>query len=420
MLAQRDPHRQYPLRVTLSKRRLKIGIDFRVDEPRQGVGTAVLALLHGLSRLQQTEQEYILLVQERHADFFRPYVSGSCSIVGVPAPAASHTLRWKAKLRNSSVLHWLWTKVRPAGARLPASDGIAEQLGCALVHFPSQIGYTTTLPTIYQPWDLQHRHYPEFFSPQDIRTRDTQYRAFCERASSVCVQTEWTKQDVVTQYGINPNKIAVMRWGTAFEAYLQPSLEETERIRAELALPELFFLYPAVCWPHKNHAVILRALALLQSYCSQRLHVVFTGAASGYQTQVEALARELGVSDAIRFLGFTTSSQLQTLFHLATALLFPSRFEGLGLPVLEAFRAGLPVISSNATVLPEVTGGAALLFDPDSPEELASGIEALLASSQLRARLIKRGKQVVEDYSVDATAQDFFELYRKVAEPGSI
>ncbi len=399
----------------MSKRKLKICLDFRVDEPRQGVGTAVLALLHGLSRLDQTEQEYILLVQERHLEFFRPYVSGNCSLVGVPTPAPSSLSKLKAKLRNISFLQWIWTKVRPSSAQLPHSDGTAERLGCDLVHFPSQFGYTTTLPSIYQPWDLQHRHYPQFFSPQDLRARNTQYRGFCERARFVCVQTEWTKRDVAAQFGIDPEKIVVIRWGTAFEAYRQPSSQEADQVRRDLRLPDTLFLYPAVCWPHKNHAVILRALALLKSRTGQAPNVVFTGAPTPYQGEVEALARELKVSDFVRFLGFTTSSQIQVIFHLGKALLFPSRFEGLGLPVLEAFRAGLPVLSSSATVLPEVTGGAALLFDPDSPEALAASMEALLASPELQSDLAERGRQVLESYSIDRTAQEFFKLYSRVA-----
>ncbi len=391
-----------------------MGIDFRVDDPRQGVGTAVLALLHGLSRLDQADQEYVLLVQERHLEFFRPYVAGSCSLVGVPATTPSRVSRWKAKLRNVAALQWVWTKLRPASARLPASDGMAERLGCDLVHFPSQIGYVTSLPTIYQPWDLQHCHYPEFFSSQDLRARETQYRGFCARAEFVCVQTEWTRQDVITQYGISPEKIVVIRWGTAFEAYSQPCDEERERVRLELGLPERFFLYPAVCWPHKNHAVILHALALLKPSSRHPLHVVFTGAPTPFQKQVEALARDLGVQDCISFLGFTPAKQIRIIFHLAAALLFPSHFEGLGLPVLEAFRVGLPVISSNASVLPEVTGGAALLFDPNSAEELAGSMEQLLESYTLSEVLAARGRKLIESYSADATAQQFYQLYRKI------
>lgn len=385
-----------------------------MDEPRQGVGTAVLALLYGLGRLRQSQQEYVLLVQTRHLEFFRPYVTGNCSLVGIPHSTGSILSQVRSKLRNISFLQWVWTKIRPLAVQLPSSDGTAERLGCDLVHFPSQFGYTTNLPSIYQPWDLQHCHYPEFFSPQDLRSRNVQYRGFCKRARFVCVQTEWTKQDVVTQLGIEPEKIVVIRWGTAFEAYLTPSPEETDRVRSEFKLPSTFFLYPAVCWPHKNHAVIFRALALLRSRNSQVPFVVFTGAPTPNQSDLEALARQLEVSDLIRFLGFTSPSQIQVIFHLAKALLFPSRFEGLGLPVLEAFHAGLPVLSSKATVLPEVTEGAALLFDPNSAEELANGMEQLLASPELQLELAERGRQVLDSYSVDAMADQFFKLYNRV------
>ncbi len=396
-------------------RRLKVAIEFRVEEPRQGIGTAVLALLHGLNRLEQTGQEYVLLVKEKHAAFFAPYVSGACSLVAVPEAPPSRLAGWKTRLREIPLLAWIWRKARPAAARLPASDGTAERLGCDLIHFPSQFGYTTALPSIYQPWDLQHRHFPEFFSPRDYHLRETLYRGFCERARFVCVQTEWTKQDVVTEYGVDPAKVVVIRWGTAFEAYAPPSAEERESVRHELALPPSFFLYPAVCWPHKNHAIILRALALLRERTGRTHHVIFTGAPTEHQAEVDALMRELKLEDAVRFLGFTSSRHIQVLFHLATALVFPSRFEGLGLPVLEAFRMDLPVISSDATVLPEVTAGAAILFDPDAPEELARGMQALLDSPELRDALAAQGREVLKSYSIDETARQFFDLYQRTA-----
>ena len=399
--------------MAVQKRRLKIGIDFRVEEPRQGVGTAVLALLHGLSHLQQTEQEYLLLVWDKHLDFFRPYVSGNCSLVGVPSPTPSSGARWKARLRGVAFLQWLYTKMRPASARLAASDGTAERLGCDLVHFPSQVGYTTALPTIYQPWDLQHRHYPEFFAPQDYRVRETQYPEFCRRARFVCVQTEWTRQDVIRQYDLEPEKVVVIRWGTAFEAYRQPSEKEILQVQEDLNLQEPFFLYPAITWPHKNHAVILRALAVLQQRHGRAPLVLFTGKPTDYQATLQAMSRDLKVDHAVRFLGFTSTNQIQVLFHLAQALLFPSLFEGLGLPILEAFRAGLPVISSNATVLSEVTGNAALLFDPASPEQLADRIDELQSSPLLRQHLAERGKETLANYSIDETARQFFSLYNK-------
>lgn len=401
-------------------KKIKVAIDFRAQDPRQGVGTAVQALAHGLSRLDKADQEYVFIVQEQNLDFFRPYVSGSCSIVGVRNRRNGLKAFLKAKAKKLPSLQKLWVSLHPGESLLPASDGTAENLGCDVIHFPSQTAYTSNLPTIYQPWDLQHCHYPEFFSEQDLRLRAVYYPGFCRRAKYVCVQTEWTKKDVSEKLGIDLEKIVVIRWGTAFEAHKPLSTDAIAAIREQLNLPEVFFLYPAVTWPHKNHELILRALAILKEETGQRFHVVFTGSTTSYREHLDTLAKELGIIEQLQFAGFVDKDQIQALFHLATALLFPSKFEGLGLPVLEAFRMNLPVISSSATVLSEVTAGAAILVDPDSPEELANAMRRISDDSSLREDLIAKGSRVLPSYSADTAALQFAHLYQAAVRSSSV
>jgi glycosyltransferase involved in cell wall biosynthesis len=123
----------------------------------------------------------------------------------------------------------------------------------------------------------------------------------------------------------------------------------------------------------------------------------------------------LEVQEEVHFLGFVTSDQIQSIYSLATAMIFPSRFEGLGLPVLEAFRVKLPVLCSSATVLPEVAGKAALFFDPDSTDELVSAIERVQSSPELRAELVAEGTRILERYSARNAAQELSMLYEAVA-----
>jgi len=313
------------------------------------------------------------------------------------------------------VLRRVWLTVRQGPALIPRSDGTVERLGCDVVHFPSQIAYLTEVPSVYQPWDLQHCHLPEFFPREDLILRETYYPAFCHQARFVCVPTEWGKQDLISQYGLEPEKIVVIRWGSAFEAYSSPSEAEMQQARRELRLPETYLVYPAVTWPHKNHELILRGLALMQQRTGKAIDVVFTGKHTKARAGLERLAESLGIAKYIHFLGFVSPEQIQAIFKGALAMVFPSRFEGLGLPVLEAFRMGLPVICSSATVLPEVSGGAALLFDADSPEEMVEAIDRLSDSPVLPAELVASGYSVLERYSADNAAQQFAHLYREIA-----
>jgi glycosyltransferase involved in cell wall biosynthesis len=305
--------------------------------------------------------------------------------------------------------------LRGGVAHVPVSDGYVEAQQFDLVHFPTQIGYVTELPSIYQPWDLQHLHYPQFFSKATFDLRERYYRAYCGRASYVCVQAEWTRQDVIKHYGLPADKVVVIPWGSVFDAYKAPSLASNRATMEKYRLPSRFFFYPAVTWPHKNHEVILRALHILKSEHGVATHLYFTGYSTEHRPALDELARGLGVFEQVHFLGFLKPEELQAVFSAATAMVFPSKFEGFGLPILEAFHARLPVLSSNATTLPEVAGDAALYFDPDSPAELASLMKVILDKPEVREELIRKGTLVLSQHSIDDTAAHFHNLYERTA-----
>ena len=140
---------------------------------------------------------------------------------------------------------------------------------------------------------------------------------------------------------------------------------DLEEIRSRLSLPDSFLFYPAQPWPHKNHELLLEALALVRERTGTTIPLVCSGAPPGHFHQVRDRAIELGFATTTIFPGFVSPKELRGLYELATALVFPSRFEGWGLPVCEAFSAGLPVASSSATGLPDLVGDAGLIFDPD-------------------------------------------------------
>jgi glycosyltransferase involved in cell wall biosynthesis len=392
--------------------KLRIAIDCRISNTRQGVGTAVLALAKALSDSNAADQEYTFIVHESTKDWLEPYIYGPCKLKAIPGSTSSAA---KAALRQIAPLRFLWKKLRGQSIRVPVSDGYVESQNFDVVHFPTQIAYHTNLPTIYQPWDLQHLHYPQFFSAEESNLREKLYRTFCDQASFVCVQTDWTKRDIIDHYNIDKEKIEVIPWGSVFDAYPDPSETEILATIARYSLPELFFFYPAVTWPHKNHEIILRALHILKSGCGLTPHVFFTGSSTSYRPTLDKLARDLGVFEQLHFLGFVTTTELQAIAKIATAMVFPSKFEGFGLPILEAFYAGLAVLSSDASTLPEVARDGALYFKPDSPDELSRLMESVWVSPELRQGLIQKGRLVLEQYSIKDMALNFHLLYEKTA-----
>jgi glycosyltransferase involved in cell wall biosynthesis len=374
-----------------SSPKLRVAIECRGLDPQQGIGSAVFSLADALSKSTASSQEYTFLVDDKIRAWLQPVVSGPCRLASFPSPRPSFL---KRALRRLGPLHAALARHRSRHRPLPSSDGYVESHGFDLVHFPMQLAYLTPLPSIYQPWDLQHVHYPQFFNRTELADRDRRYRAFCAQARYICVQTEWSKNDLIRSYGIAPAKIVVIKWGSTFESYRPPSPEASARTIEKYALPPRFFFYPAVTWPHKNHEVIIQALQILKQDYGYKTPVYFSGKPTSHRKRLDALARTLGVANQIHFLGFVPPDDLQAIFAAATAMVFPSKFEGFGLPVLEAFHARVAVILSNATVLPEV---------------------ALEANPEARLDLIEKGAAVLSRSSIKDTALNLQSLYDQTA-----
>ena len=394
--------------------KIRIALDCRFGEAKQGVGTAVMALAKALSESDIDNQEYTFIVHEEMRSWLAPYVGGSCKLVGISQPAQPCLRTFVRKVPLFRKMYRSARKRISGTERFPVSDGFVEQNGFDLVHFPTQVAYLTKVRTIYQPWDLQHLHYPEFFAKEEVDRREKEYRAFCNQATFICVQAEWTKEDLHKQYGLPKEKICVIPWGSVLDAYKPINSEHLSKTRERYSLPGQFFFYPAVTWPHKNHIVIIRALSHLKE-CGIRPDLYFTGMATEHKAVLDRAASDLGVSSQLHYLGFLSPEELQAMYCMSTALVFPSKFEGFGLPILEAFHARTAVISSNATTLPEVGKDGALYFDPECPKELAQHMQGVWQNPALRQALIERGSSCLSSYSMKKTVKEFQRLYEKTA-----
>jgi glycosyltransferase involved in cell wall biosynthesis len=294
------------------------------------------------------------------------------------------------------------------------SDGTVERAGVDVVHLPIQDAFTTTIPSIYQPHDLLHLHLPELFSSWEWRRREVVYRTHCARAETVVAMTSWGKRDLVERYELPPEKVSVVPWGCVLWEYPAPTESDLKRIRRDIAPPGDFLLYPAQTWPHKNHERLLDALALIRDREGVRISLVCPGRQNDHYRQIARRIDELRLEEQVSFPGFVSPLELRGLYDLALALVFPSRFEGWGLPVCEAFSAGLPVASSSATSLPDLVGDAGLLFDPDDTEQIAEAVLGLWTDSELRAALADRGRERGQQFNFDRTARLFRAHYRRV------
>jgi glycosyltransferase involved in cell wall biosynthesis len=405
---------------------LRIALDARVPAGQWGgVQQVVQGLASGFARIDH-RSELLFIAYKGSEAWLAPHLGPGASIVTVsPAfgkPAARRAFdvirqRVPALAFQAAEIANGLRRTTPAPAR---SNGFLESLGVDLVHFLVPQAVLTDIPSIYQPHDLQHVHLPELFLPLQVRYRDATYRAFASQAAVVAVMTEWGRDDLARSFGIAHEKIAVIPWApvaglrSVRDDQLLAGARERRSRDVRRDLPERFVMYPAQTWRHKNHARLLDAIALLRDR-GIRVDLVSTGRLNEGFPALERQVTRLRLEDQVTFLGYVDDAALQDLYRRATGLVFPSLFEGWGLPVVEAFAHGVPVAAANATVLPEVARGGALLFDPLNVTDIADAIERLWTDEELRADLRRRGAVRAADLDWTKTAATFQALYKRVA-----
>lgn len=411
------PKKLKPLRVIINAQLL----------PGGGVGGVeqfVIGLVHTLGRLDDCPEEYIIVGPWQEPYWLEPYLGPNQRIVPGPQPQPSRTEWPKSSLGPlRSPVGKLWRGARrlvfgppkPSLPTVPESDGFYESLGADVVHFPYQGFVRCSLPMIYNPHDLQHLHYPQFFTQEEIASRETIYQAGCGHAQAVAAESKWVKDDIVRQYGIDPEKIYAIPRGSPTELYKPITDKTLAPVKQKFQLPQTFVLYPAQTWPHKNHIRLLETIKLLQDQHGLSIHLVCTGTQNNFWPTIEKHIRELALNNQVRFLGFVSPTELRALYHLAQFVVFPSLFEGGGFPVLEAFREGTPVTCSGVTSLPEYGGDAVLLFDPTSVESISEAMLRMATDAKLRATLRQRGAARIRLFTWERTARAYRALYRKMA-----
>lgn len=409
---------------------LTVAINAQVNPANAGgVESALQGLITYLSELP-LEERYLLLSTVKYAPSLEKLAAGKLQVVPWPfpqkayAPYRSMTRRWSRWQTRAGALgpgvdalHWSWWHVRRAMARNPnarQSDQFLKSRGVSVVHFAYGVRFGTTLPFLYEPWDLQHRHYPEFFKPGEWEWRDQLYREGCEQAALVVTATRWTKRDIMEQYGIPSERIAVIPRGP-WVTPTMPSPRDVERVKKQYGLPARFAFYPAMSFPHKNHLRLFEALAILRDRHDVTLPLVCTGRQyEPYWPEITAGVERFKLQGQVFLLESVPADTLAAIFKSASLLVFPSLFEGLGLPVIEALEYELPVVSSRATCLTEVAGEAALYFDGTNVESM---VETLLSVERQPERL-KETRQAagaaLARFSWPKAAQTFVACYRAV------
>ncbi len=404
---------------------LRIAIDAQLSPSgiSGGVTQFVAGMVYGLGQLTDGDEEYLVVAPWMEPDWLRPFVGRNTRLVRGPRRSRKdYARRWLGPWRDPVDRFLARLRGRPKGAwqsagrvEIPVSDGFYESLGADMIHFPTQRFVRCRLPMLYNPHDLQHLHLPEFFLPEEIEARETMYRAGCAEATAVVPEAEWVRNDLIAQYGLAPEKVHVVHAGAPTEAVRPMSNDQLEAVRRRLDLPEAFVYYPAQTFPHKNHARLLEALALLRDRRGMRIHLICSGRLNHHWPLVEQRLVERGLEGQARFLGYVRAEEVRGLYRLAQFVAIPSLFEGAGLPVIEAFYEGAPVTCSNVTTLPEYGGDAVHLFDPTSVEGIAEALAVLATDAGRREALRAKGAERVKQFTWKRAAEKYRAIYRQIA-----
>jgi glycosyltransferase involved in cell wall biosynthesis len=312
-------------------------------------------------------------------------------------------------------LGWLVRGVLKNTLKVDIFKQALDRLKLDVIHYPFTVLSPRGLrmPTVLTFWDMQHEFYPEFFAPDELQKRNASYRISAELATRIIVSAEFTKSCLVERYEADSEKIDVVYTGYGPEYRPVDDAAALKAVRAKYGLDRPFLYYPAATWPHKNHKVLLAALKILKDRNAFDGTLVLTGIAKEGQDEIVGEIDRLGLSETVRLLGYLPCEELPYLYNLSRALVFPSLFEGFGIPLVEAMACGCPVVCSNTTSLPEVAGDAGVMFDPKSAEDMAEKISSVWGDRGLRQEMRAKGLERVKLFSWENTARQTLDVYRK-------
>jgi glycosyltransferase involved in cell wall biosynthesis len=259
------------------------------------------------------------------------------------------------------------------------------------------------------------------------RFRRYQFRRGLERAERVIAVSNATLRDIDDLFGIRGEKVCRIYNAPDprfldVAAGLPPDLLEETLERYQIRRP--FILYVGTIRPQKNIPRLVEAFAVLRGELESHpefkdLRLIIIGDEISRHPAVRRTVIQTRMEHAVRFLGFVPFNTLRVFYATASAFVFPSLYEGFGLPPLEAMACGTPVVTSNVSSLPEVVGDAALLVNPENVFEIARGIREVLTNPQLRSELIQKGFRQIRKFSWEQTAREVLEVYRQIALRGA-
>lgn len=264
--------------------------------------------------------------------------------------------------------------------------------------------HTRSVVTIH---DLIFLRYPEYYHWIDRKIYTYKFRKACESADLVIAISECTKRDLISYFHIPEEKIKVVYQGCDV-SFSRPATEEKKQeVRKKYSLPEHYILNVGSIEERKN--VLLAVKALL--HLSEEMHLVILGRRTSYTDQINTFIHAHHLEDRVKILNGIPFSDLPAIYQQAEVFVYPSRFEGFGIPIIEAIYSGVPVVAAIGSCLEEAGGPSSIYVHPDDVEGMADALKQASGNQAVRARMIEEGKKYVRRFSEEEQAQQLMGIY---------
>lgn len=262
----------------------------------------------------------------------------------------------------------------------------------------------TKVPQFLVLHDLAFHHHPEFISKSHLSYYQKNTGKFLKKSKVIATVSEYSKRDIIEQYNLDPSKIHVT-YNAPSSLFQQLPYDEKEQVKEKYSAGCEYFIYAGSIHPRKNPINLLKAFSRFKKRQQSNMKLIFAGRLAWKTDEFTKLLSTFRFRNDVILTGYLEKNELAKLVASAYALVYPSFFEGFGVPPLEALQCGVPAIVSNNSALPEVGGDAYLYIDPENPDDIAEKLMLIYKDEVLRSRLIENGKNRLQLFNWDESAK---------------
>ena len=370
--------------------RIAVNTRFLLKDYLEGYGYFAYETFKRITQ-NHPEHEFIFIFDRK---FDERFIFSSNIIPVVASPPARHPLLWK---------WWYNVKVPLILKKYKAGLFVSADGFCSL---------STKVPQCLVVHDLSFLHYPKFIKKSHLDFHKLYTPKFLAEANSIATVSQFSKQDILQHYDISPEKINVV-YSAAKQNFQAVSEEVKQQIKGNFSGNKEYFLFTGAIHPRKNLLNLLKAFSVFKKRQQSSIKLLLAGRlAWKFDSFIKSL-ETYKYRDDVVLLNYLEESELVKITASAYAVVYPSLFEGFGVPVLEAMQCEVPVITSAASAMQEIAGDAALYADAENYNDLAEKMMRLYKDESLRSELIQKGKNIARLYSWDRTAGLLWETMQK-------